>query len=93
MKINIIQNLDNFSGTILIPIFETDEKNEVNITFDGLEIPVKLFSGIKDTHYLAEKNNNIYLFIGLGKTIDYKALKTIFRRISAKQKEHFNLKR
>ena len=91
MKINIIQNLDNFSGTILIPIFETDEKNEVNITFDGLEIPVKLFSGIKDTHYLAEKNNNIYLFIGLGKTIDYKALKTIFRRISAKQKEHFNL--
>ena len=91
MKINTIQNLDSFSGTVLVPFFEVDEKNGVPISFAGKEIPVKLFSGKKDTHYLFEKNNNVHLFIGLGKTIDYKALKTIFRRISAKQKEHFDL--
>ena len=90
MKTNTIQNTDHFSGTVLIPVFETYEKNIVPIAFDGLEIPAKVFFGKKDTHYLAEKNNNIYLFIGLGKAIDYKALKIIFRRISAKQKEYFS---
>ena len=90
MKINTIQNLDNFSGTVLIPFFEANEKNSIPIVYDGLNIPKNLFSGKKDTHYLIEKNNNILLFIGLGKTIDYKALKTLFRRISAKQKEHFS---
>ena len=90
MKINTIQNLDNFSGTVLIPFFEANEKNSIPIVYDGLNIPKNLFSGKKDTHYIIEKNNNILLFIGLGKTIDYKALKTLFRRISAKQKEHFS---
>ena len=90
MKTNTIQNTANFSGTILIPVFETYEKNIIPIAFDGLEIPAKIFFGKKDTHHLVENNNNIHLFIGLGKTIDYKALKTVFRRISANQKEHFS---
>ena len=90
MKINTIQNLDNFSGTVLIPFFEANEKNSIPIVYDGLNIPKNLFSGKKDTHYIIEKNNNILLFIGLGKTIEYKALKTLFRQISAKQKEHFS---
>ncbi|HRM11808.1 MAG TPA: leucyl aminopeptidase, partial [Flavobacterium sp.] len=91
MKTNTIQDLGNFSGTILIPVFESEDKNSDTIVFDGLPIPSKIFSGIKDTLYLVEKNNNIHLFVGLGKTIDYKGLKTIFRRIAAKQKEHFSI--
>ncbi|MDI5950992.1 leucyl aminopeptidase family protein [Flavobacterium yafengii] len=90
MKTNTVVSLDNFSGTILIPAFETYSKSIVPITFNGIEVTSKVFFGKKDTHYLAEKNNNAYVFIGLGKEIDYKSLKTIFRRISSKQKENFS---
>lgn len=90
MKTNTVVNLDNFSGTILIPAFETYSKSIVPIAFNGLEIASKVFFAKKDTHYLAEKNDNIYMFIGLGKTTDYKSMKTIFRRISSKQKENFS---
>lgn len=91
MKTSTVVNLDNFSGTIIIPVFETYSKSIVPIAFNGLEIAAKVFFGKKDTHYLVEKNDNVYLFIGLGKTIDYQSLKTIFRRISSKQKEVFSL--
>lgn len=87
MKINNIQDLANFSGTILIPIFENDSENSDSIVFDNIVISSKVFFGKKDTHYIIEQKGNTYLFIGIGKTIDYKSLKTIFRRISFKQKE------
>ncbi|MFV8343228.1 leucyl aminopeptidase family protein [Flavobacterium sp. XS2P39] len=88
MKTNTVVNLDDFSGTILIPVFETYSKSIIPIAFNGLEIAAKVFFGKKDACYLAEKDNSVYLFIGLGKTIDYKSLKTVFRRISAKQKDN-----
>ncbi|TDE05604.1 leucyl aminopeptidase family protein [Flavobacterium hiemivividum] len=87
MKTKEIDKLDNFSGTVLVPVFETTVKSIVPIKFEGLEISSKVFYGKKDTHYLAEKDGNTYIFIGLGKTIDYKVLKTIARRISFKEKE------
>jgi leucyl aminopeptidase len=90
MKTNAVTNLDNFSGTILIPAFETYLKSIVPISFNGLEITSKVFFGKKDTHYVAEKSDNTYIFIGLGKTIDYKSLKTVFRRVSSKQKENLS---
>ncbi|WP_426063725.1 leucyl aminopeptidase family protein [Flavobacterium sp. DSP2-3-1] len=90
MTTRTVTNLDSFSGTILIPVFETYSKSIVPIAFNGLEIASNVFFGKKDTHYLAEKNDNTYVFIGLGKTIDYKSLKTTFRRISSKQKENFS---
>jgi leucyl aminopeptidase len=89
MKTKQIDKLDDFSGTVLIPVFETNVKSIVPIQFEGLEISSKVFYGKKDTSYLAEKNNITYLFIGLGKAIEYKALKTIARRIAAKEKEAF----
>ena len=89
MKTTTIQNLNNFSGTILIPVFETYSKNLVPIKFGELEISSKVFYGKKDSHHLAEKNDNTYIFIGIGKETDYKSLKTIFRRIASKQKESF----
>ena len=90
MKTNTVVNLDNFSGTILIPAFETYSKSIVPIAFNGLEVSSKVFFGKKDTHYLAEKDNNTYIFVGLGKAIDYKSLKNIFRRISFKQQDSFS---
>ncbi len=90
MKTQSIQDFNTFKGTLLIPVFETYEKSLIPIDFDGLSISSKVFYGKKDTHYIAEKKDNTYIFIGIGKTIDYKSLKTIFRRIAAKQKEHFS---
>jgi leucyl aminopeptidase len=89
MKTITIDSLENFSGTVLIPVFETTSNNLIPIQFDGVEISSKVFFGKKNTHYLAEKKNNTYIFIGLGKAIDYKSLKTIFRRIAIKEKDTF----
>ena len=88
-KIKKIQNLDNFTGTILIPVFETTAKSIVPIEYHGVSVYSQVFYGKKDTHYLVEKYDCIHVFIGLGKEVDYKSLKTIFRRISAKQKDVF----
>jgi leucyl aminopeptidase len=89
MKTNTIKNLHNFTGTILIPVFETYSKSLVPIEFQGVSVHSKVFYGKKDTHYLVEKYDCTHIFIGLGKDIDYKSLKTIFRRISSTQKESF----
>ena len=92
MQFKRIQNLDNFNGTILIPVFETTAKSIVPIEYHGISVYSQVFYGKKDTHYLIQKDDITYMFIGLGKELDYKSLKTIFRRISAKQKDIFSKK-
>ena len=87
MQTITLKNLEGFSGTILIPVFETYAKSLVPIEFHGVSVHSKVFYGKKDTHYVVEKYDCIHIFIGLGKVIDYKSLKTTFRRISSKQKE------
>lgn len=89
MKTKTIDSLEKFSGTVLIPVFETTAKNLIPIQFDGVAVASKVFYGKKDTHYLVEKEDTTYVFIGLGKSIDYKSLKTIFRRIAIKEKDTF----
>lgn len=89
MKTKLIKDLQGFSGTILIPVFETFAKSVVPIEFHGVSVTSKVFYGKKDTHYLVEKYDCIHVFIGLGKDIDYKSIKTIFRRISSQLKELF----
>ena len=69
----------------LIPLLETEEA----IIFDEIHLSKTIFSGKKDSLYFYEKDENIFLFIGLGKDPDYKSIKTTFRRISAKQKSYF----
>ena len=59
MKTNTVTSVDNFSGTILIPVFETYEKSIVPIIYNEVEVTSKVFFGKKDTHYLAEKNNSL----------------------------------
>ncbi len=87
MQIKTIPNITGFSGTILIPVFETNFNNIVPFEFDGIAIPSKIFYGKKDSVYLIEKDDHIHVFIGLGKTIDYPSLKTVFRRIATKQRD------
>jgi leucyl aminopeptidase len=89
MKTTTIKNLEGFSGTLLIPVFETYAKSLVPIEFQGVSVPSKVFYGKKDTHYTVEKYDALHIFIGLGKEIEYKSLKTIFRRISVKHKESY----
>lgn len=87
MKTTSIQNLDGFTGSLLIPVFETNAKNLVPIEFHGVSVPSKVFYGKKDSVYAVEKYDCTHIFIGIGKDIDYRSLLTIFRRLSAKQKE------
>ncbi|WP_309641558.1 leucyl aminopeptidase family protein [Flavobacterium sp.] len=89
MKTKNIENLEGFTGVILIPVFETNAKNLVPIEFHGVSVSSKIFYGKKDTYYVAEKYDCVHIFIGLGKTIDYKSLKTIARRIASKEKNIF----
>ena len=89
MKTKKIDSLINFVGTVLVPVFETSSKNLIPIQFDDIAISSKVFYGKKDTYYLVEKRDTLFIFIGLGTTIDYKALKKIFRRIAIKEKESF----
>ena len=89
MKIKKINSLEKFTGTILIPVFETTAKSIVPIEYHGVTVYSQVFYGKKDTHYLVEKSDCTHVFIGLGKELDYKALKTVFRRITSKQKEVF----
>jgi leucyl aminopeptidase len=84
MKTKQVYDLNGFLGTIVVPVYET---NSPSITFEGNEITAKIFSGKKDSHYLLEQNGNFFLFVGIGKLIDYKSLKTIFRRVAKNQKE------
>ena len=60
------------------------------IEYHGVSVYSQVFYGKKDTHYLVEKYDCTHVFIGLGKQVDYKSLKTIFRRISSKQKDVFS---
>ena len=92
MKTINLENLENYVGTILVPVFETNAKSLVPIDFHGVSVPSKVFYGKKNTYYLVEKYDCTHIFIGLGNEIDYKSVKTIFRRIAANQKEVFGKK-
>ena len=84
-----IPNLDNFEGTIIIPVFETYEKSIIPVEYHGVSVYSQVFYGKKDSSYLVEKYDCTHVFVGLGKDTDYKTIKTIFRRIAAKQKVSF----
>ena len=75
MKIKKIQNLDSFTGTILIPVFETTAKSIVPIEYHGVTVYSQVFYGKKDTYYLVEKYDCTHVFIGLGKEQGQRFLK------------------
>ena len=89
MKIKKVESLDNYNGTILIPIAEINSKSLVPIEFHGISVSSKVFYGKKDSSYLVQKYDCTHIFIGIGKSENFKSLKTIFRRIAFKQKDVF----
>ena len=89
MRIKSIHNLEDFLGTIIIPVFETNAKSVLPIEYHGVSIPSSVFYGKKETMYIVDKYDCIHLFIGLGKTSDYKSLTSLGRRISSNQKDYF----
>ena len=86
-----IPNLNDFSGTLLIPVYETYEKSIIPIEFHLASVAAKVFCGKKDSSYVVEIANCTHIFIGLGKETDYKSIKTIFRRIASKHKDLFGV--
>lgn len=88
MKVTILSSLINFEGTLLIPVFKTKAK----VSFNDIELSNSIFCGKKDTHYLYQNKGSLFIFIGLGEEIDYKNLKTSFRRISSKLKQFLTTK-
>lgn len=89
MRIRNLHDLENFKGTFLIPVFETNAKSVLPIEYHGVSVRSSVFYGKKDTIYIVDKYDCIHVFIGLGKTTDYKSLKSLGRRISSKQKDQF----
>ena len=55
MKIKKIQNLDNFTGTILIPVFETTQKSIIPIEYNGVSVYSQVFYGKKTRIILLKK--------------------------------------
>jgi len=92
IKIKKIENIADYSGTLLIPVFETDKESHVSITFNNVVVSSKVFYGKKDSVFVSHINDCTYVFIGLGKEIDYKSITTIFRRTASKYKELFTSK-
>lgn len=88
MKTNTIQNLTQ-SGTVIIPFYEINEDSQI-VKYEGVEILAELFKGKKDTQYITTFNNLIYIFVGLGRDIEYVSLKKIFRRVASKNSDFFN---
>lgn len=85
MKIQYTTDTTTYKKLNLIPVFETE--NEV--VFKKITLSKNVFSGKKDTTYVVESENIVFIFIGVGKDSDYKTIKTIFRRVSAKQVDYF----
>ncbi len=85
MKISYKDTYISNNGLVIIPIFETESE----VQFQDIVVSAKLFSGKKDSHFSIDKNGVHFLFLGLGKTPDYKSIKTSFRRISSKQSSYF----
>lgn len=85
MKIQYTTTTNTLKKLNLIPILEADN----DVVFQKINISKSVFSGKKDTTYVVESEMKLFVFIGLGKDSDYKTIKTIFRRVSAKQSSFF----
>lgn len=85
MKINYIKDITLSKNLIVNPVFETDK----NVVFETLNLPAELFQGKKNTHHIAEYDNKLVLFLGIGATPDYKTIKHIYRRAFHHHKKLF----
>jgi leucyl aminopeptidase len=68
MKIKEIDKLENFVGTVIFLFLKLVLKYYL-IAFEGIEISSKVFLVKKKQSVPIEKNNTMYLFVGLGKQL------------------------
>lgn len=87
----ISTQVDHFKGLIILPFFENENAFLSYQQFPSAKVSNHLFSGKKDSQFLLEKTEEeqIFLFLGLGKEPDYKSIKNAFRRLTAKQEQLF----
>ncbi|MGY6743197.1 MAG: leucyl aminopeptidase family protein [Cecembia sp.] len=87
----ISTQVDHFKGLIILPFFENENAFLSYQQFPSAQVSNHLFSGKKDSQFLLEKTeeDQIFLFLGLGKEPDYKSIKNAFRRLTAKQEQLF----
>lgn len=87
----ISTQVDHFKGLIILPFFENENAFLSYQQFPSAQVSNHLFSGKKDSQFLLEKTEEeqIFLFLGLGKEPDYKSIKNAFRRLTAKQEQLF----
>ncbi len=85
----LAQPSSEFKGSIIIPVFEI--LNNSNFFFEKIEVSNKIFSGKKDSYYVSEKGENIYVFLGLGKESNYLEIKKIFRKLIHKDSDWLQL--
>jgi len=92
MKLKILKTTNKFKGLVIIPFLEEDKSLKFPEGFGQIEVSKNLFSGKKDTQFIIEdkKNDRVYVLLGLGKNPEYHAIKTIFRRLTAKQETLFS---
>jgi leucyl aminopeptidase len=83
MKFNYLNTFIESSGLVIIPFLESNEVVE----FNSIKVSKKLFSGKINTHYLLVQNDINYLFLGLGKELNFKNTKSSFRRISHSKRD------
>ena len=85
MKINYTKTIAAINSHIIVPFFETEKE----MVFKTISVSNTIFSGKKGTHFIVEKDNKTYLFVGLGKEVCYKTTKTAFRSVAFKQESFF----
>ena len=84
MKIEILKDIKNLKGLIVLAFNETDQNPIFPEDFPS--VSPALFSGKKGTRFIIENKEQAltYLYLGLGKDPDYKTIKTTFRTLTSK---------
>lgn len=89
MNFKKIENFNDYTGTVLIPYSEDIKYRTFPFAIEELIFSSTIFFGKKDTHHIIQKDKTIYILVGIGKILNYKEIKTTFRRVALKQKDLF----
>ncbi|WNM18165.1 leucyl aminopeptidase family protein [Flavobacterium capsici] len=87
MNFKQIENLNDYTGTVIIPFSEDPENRIYPLAIEGLTFSSTIFSGKKDTQHIIQIDKTIYILVGIGKELSYKDIKNTFRRVASKQKD------
>lgn len=84
MKIKIKSASSELGKLVIIPFFEKNSGIELPIDAFETTVSKNVFSGKKDTQFILERSDIIYILLGVGSEPTYHSIATAFRRITAK---------